>query len=469
MKSAYYLLPFRFGRIGQQELLVNELGDFCFVPNGTVSEIVNHTLNTNGEIYKNLVTNYFISPTPIPPLADNIAVRLRTKKSFLETFTALHIFVLTIRCNQNCIYCQASSKESSDCNYDMKKQDLLAAIALMFRSPSPDITMEFQGGEPSLAIDLFRLALETTSEANKSFGKHINYVLCTNSIHLTDNVLQLCKQYNVSISTSLDGPEFLHNYNRGKEDSYSKVIYGIEKARKYLGVDQVSALMTASEKSLNYPYEIINSYIKNGFYNIFLRPLNPYGLARENKNWDMYFDNFVEFYKKTLHYILELNQNGIPFVEEFTAILLRKILTPFTTGFVDLQSPAGIINSVIVYNYDGYVYASDESRMLAEQGDYSFRLGKVSASYEKLFYSDKVQQWSQCWGTEFIAGCADCVFQSYCGADPVRNYSTQGDLYGFRPTSQICKRNKAIFTHIFELILNETEKVMPIFKQWALR
>ena len=168
-------------------------------------------------------------------------------------------------------------------------------------------------------------------------------------------------------------------------------------------------------------------------------------------------------------YILELNQNGIPFVEEFTAILLRKILTPFTTGFVDLQSPAGIINSVIVYNYDGYVYASDESRMLAEQGDYSFRLGKVSASYEKLFYSDKVQQWSQCWGTEFIAGCADCVFQSYCGADPVRNYSTQGDLYGFRPTSQICKRNKAIFTHIFELILNETEKVMPIFKQWALR
>ena len=33
------------------------------------------------------------------------------------------------------------------------------------------------------------------------------------------------------------------------------------------------------------------------------------------------------------------------------------MLTPFNVGFVDLQSPAGLINGVIVYNYDGTVYA----------------------------------------------------------------------------------------------------------------
>lgn len=69
-------------------------------------------------------------------------------------------------------------------------------------------------------------------------------------------------------------------------------------------------------------------------------------------------------------------------IEEFAAIILRKILTPWCTGFVDLQSPAGIINSVLVYNYDGYLYASDESRMLAEEGDYTFRIGSVKECYE---------------------------------------------------------------------------------------
>lgn len=76
-------------------------------------------------------------------------------------------------------------------------------------------------------------------------------------------------------------------------------------------------------------------------------------------------------------------------IEEFAAIILRKILTPWCTGFVDLQSPAGIINSVLVYDYDGYLYASDESRMLAEEGDYTFRIGSVKERYEDLLYSKK--------------------------------------------------------------------------------
>mgnify|MGYP006987242740 CR=1 FL=1 len=59
----------------------------------------------------------------------------------------------------------------------------------------------------------------------------------------------------------------------------------------------------------------------------------------------------------------------------------------------------------------------------------------VTDRYEDLFYGRKAQEISRLWATEYIAGCADCAFQSICGADPVRNYSTQGDMYGFRPTS----------------------------------
>lgn len=462
----YYLLPFRFERINKQELLVNELGDYIFTPTGSIEKIIKRLVNKDENLYKDLITNHFISEHPIPELIDIMAARLRTKKAFLNSFTSLHIFVLTLRCNQNCIYCQASSKECNNIDYDIKEEDLMKAIDLMFKSPSHSITMEFQGGEPSLAYQLLRKAVERATMLNQQYKKLITYVLCTNSINLTEDILNLCKAYSILISTSLDGPAYIHNYNRGKLDSYNHVIEGINKARDYLGADKVSALMTTSELSISYPKEIIDNYIHNGFNNIFIRPLNPYGLALNNTNWDAYSDNFISFYKSALDYIIDINIQGTFFVEEFTAILLRKILTPFTTGFVDLQSPAGIVNSVIVYNYDGYIYASDESRMLAEYNDYTFRLGHVSDKYESLFYGNKIQKIALVWGTEFIAGCADCAFQSYCGADPVRNHSTQSDIYGVRPKSSFCKKHKAIITYIFSLILNKGDKVMPIFKTW---
>jgi len=465
----YHLLPFRFERIRNKELIVNDAGDFLFVPLNTVDRIVAREISSEEELYKDLTAFYFISEEPIPRTIDLYATRLRTKKSFLNGFTSLHIFVLTVRCNQNCIYCQASSKENQSSSYDMRPMDIVKAIDLMFQTPSPAITMEFQGGEPSLTSELLRYAIERTEQKNEIYQKQITYVLCTNSINLTEEIIDISSSYKVLISTSLDGPEFIHNKNRGKTDSYQRVVSGIKKARTNLGYDRVSALMTTSELSLNYPIEIIDSYIENEFNSIFLRPLNPYGLATTKDDWDLYFDQFVEFYKTSLDYIIELNKKGIFFVEELTALILSKILSPFPIGFVDLQSPSGIINSVIVYHYDGYVYASDESRMLSECGDYMFRLGHVSDKYEDIFYGEKAQQLSQLWATEFIAGCSDCAFQSYCGADPVRNYSTQGDPYGFRPSSTFCRKHKAIITHIFELLLEREQEVMPIFKQWIRR
>lgn len=462
----YSLLPFRFHVFRDRELLVNDLGDYLSLPRGSVQRIVDRKIRPDDELYKDLTASFFICERPLPRLVDTMAVRLATRKAFLDHFTALHIFVLTLRCTQNCIYCQASSKESCREEYDMSEEALRQAVDLMFRSPSPSLTMEFQGGEPTLVPHLIRIGIEYAEEKNRIEQRRMTYVICTNCVNPTDEILGLCKQYAVVISTSLDGPQFLHNRNRGKTDSYQRVVSGIAKVRDELGEGRVSALMTTSEYSLDYPHEIIDAYRETGFHSIFIRALNPYGLAKENDDWAAYCDRFVAFYKQALEYIIDINKSGEVFVEEFATLILRKILTPFPIGFVDLQSPSGIINGVAVYNYDGYVYASDESRMLAECSDHTFRLGRVSDRYEELFYGRKVQELSRLWATEYIAGCADCAFQSICGADPVRNYSTQGDMYGFRPTSNFCRKHKAIIEYIFELLTERREEVLPIFKSW---
>lgn len=466
-ENSYYLLPFDFTEISNKEVLVNELGDMIISPIGTVQKIINRTLPKD-DLYKSLVSNFFITEQVIPPLLDIYAERLREKKRFLESWTGLHIFVLTLRCNQNCVYCQASSQNEESKGCTMSRGTMAKGVDLMFRSPSDSITMEFQGGEPSLVPDLIEYGIQLAEEKNETAQKQISYVLCTNSIHLTDKMLDICKRYGVIISTSLDGPAFLHNANRGKKDSYEKVVAGIARGRNAIGHDKVSALMTTSVEGLNYPVEIVDEYVKLGFHSMFLRALNPYGLATHNDDWSQYTDRFIEFYKIAFEHIIDLNKQGTFFIEEFAAIILRKMLTPYCTGFVDLQSPAGVINSVLIYNYDGGVYCSDESRMLAEFNDFTFKLGSVNDRYEDLVFGKKAKDIANVWANEALAGCSDCALKQYCGADPVRNYSTQGDMYGNRSTSLLCRKNKAIIEYLISLIIERHDEVMPIFRSWLV-
>jgi len=150
--------------------------------------------------------------------------------------------------------------------------------------------------------------------------------------------------------------------------------------------------MTTTARSLDRVRDIIDEYVRLEFSGIFLRTLSPYGFAVKTNAIGAYTtERWIEFYKEGLEYILYLNRMGIQFREYFACVVLKKMLTSEEAGFVDLTSPAGIGIKAIVYNYNGAVYASDESRMLAEMGDETFRLGNLlTDSYEKTMLSDRL-------------------------------------------------------------------------------
>ena len=171
-----------------------------------------------------------------------------------------------------------------------------------------------------------------------------------------------------------------------------------------------------------------------------------------------------------LAYIIDINRRGTTFPEAFTTMVLTKILTPWPIGFVDLQSPSGAGLGVVVYNYDGDVYASDESRMLAEMGQHVFRMGNVlEDSYANIFFGETMQMIASAACNESLPGCSDCAYQPYCGADPVRHYSTQGDIFGHRPTSGYCQKNMGVIKHVFDLLLNGDADLERIFWAWINR
>jgi uncharacterized protein len=119
-----------------------------------------------------------------------------------------------------------------------------------------------------------------------------------------------------------------------------------------------------------------------------------------------------------------------------------------------------------VFNYDGDVYPSDESRMLAEMGDRRFRLGNLlTNTYEEVMLSDGLISLVKDSMTEGVPQCCDCGLQPYCGSDPVRHYRTQGDVIGYKPTSEFCIRNMAIIKHLIWLLETDA-KASQVLKGW---
>lgn len=453
-----------------RELLVNEAGEYIFVPTGTAAKIVNRQLQPSSMLYASLKAKQFIYDDTSSAHLDLLATKVRTKHEFLDGGTKLHIFVVTLRCDHSCHYCQVSRQTTSRTEYDMSVATADRSVELMMDSPGRDITLELQGGEATMAFDIVQHIVNKAEQLAAERDKNLTLVLTTNLANLTDEMLCYLKDHRIKVSTSLDGPQFIHNANRPRpgNDSHQLTINNIERCREALGYESVAALMTTTQLSLQHPIEIIDEYVERRFHSIFLRPISPYGFAIKSKHRTGYeMDAFLEFYKKGLDHILKINKRGYHLIEVYTKLLLTKMLTPYGTGFVDLQSPAGAGWNVLVYNYDGTVYVSDESRMLAEMKDFTFRLGNVHEhSRRDLLTNDTFVELQLASCNQSLPGCSDCAFQTYCGSDPIFNHATQGDMFGIRPTSAFCRRNMETIKHLFNLIAENNPETMRIFWSW---
>ncbi len=468
----YALMPFRFARLpGRQEvLLTNEVGEFAFVADADLRALVAGTLDRGAPAYDELASRHFLAEGNPGAVTRMLAAKYRTRKSALRGGPALHLFVTSLRCDHSCAYCQVSRQSPDKSRYDMSPATARAAVDRMFEVASPALTVEFQGGEPLLAFDRIRQVTDLVLERNQAEKRDVSFVV-TSTLHQLDaGMLAFFRQHGFKLSTSLDGPAWLHDANRPTpgRDGHARTLAGIALAREWLGDAQVAALTTLTRRSLDHPEAIVDHYVENSFRSVFLRPLSPYGFAvRAERRIGYGTADFLAFYRRAFAHILRLNREGTRIDEAYAAILLTHILSPFPTGYVDLRSPAGAGLGVLVYNYDGSVYASDEGRMLAEMGDTTFRLGSVHQPWQELAGSDAMATILGAGVAEALPGCADCAFLPYCGADPVHALATQGDPVGHRPTSAHCAKHTGIFQMLFDYLADGDPGTMRTFLSWV--
>jgi His-Xaa-Ser system radical SAM maturase HxsB len=471
LASALQLLPIRFERLGADRLLVgNMVGDMTELTQTELNRLCALDLVPGDGLYERAFEKLFISSVEQRSQQQLLALRLRSRLSFLRAATPLHLFVVTLRCEHSCPYCQVSRQSKDRARYDMDEATASKALDIALSAPAPLIKIEFQGGEPLLNFELIRWIVLAAEERAPRHGKQLQFVIATNLALLNDEVLDFCDEHGVLLSTSLDGPRDLHNKNRPRRgmNSYELAVAGIKRIKDRLGPDRVSALMTTSEASLDRVEEIVDEYLRQQLDGIFLRPLSPYGFAIKTKQFHKYRgQDWLQFWKRGLRYILDINKSGRHFPEFYTALILRRMLSDEPIGYVDLRSPAGAGLGALVYNYDGAVFASDEARMLAAMGDRTFELGSVHEhSYRDLVLSDTLVSAVADSLTQTAPECSRCVFEPNCGADPIYHHATQKDTLGIKPLSEFCERQKGVITHLFELLEHSPEDA-AILRRWA--
>lgn len=464
-------LPFRERQLSPNEyVVISDSGDHVFLSSAEVETLRKNPEQLPIELRMTLRARYFLrSPLEQGGLTRLLASRRMARRATVVDGVSLHAIVPTLQCAHSCQYCQVS-RSLTDIGHVMATDALERACETVFQSSAKNLTIEFQGGDPLVRFDLVQNAITEIEKINRSEGRNIRFVVASTLHQLNLEMCAFFKTHGVFLSTSIDGPKRVHNRNRPTptRDSFERTIAGIELARIHIGFDSVSALMTTTIASLDEPEEIVDEYVRLGFKDIFLRQLSLYGFAKKNQATQGYsFEAFSTFYQRALNRVLEWNRRGVELREVQASIILNKMLSPFDAGYVDLQSPTGAGTSALVYNYDGFVYPSDEARMLAQTGITALRLGPVGTPLTELLNCRTQRELIDASLVENHRSCSECAYNLFCAPNPVDSLAQYGDIYAAPEKTSHCDRHKWFFDYFFRALKSDDDWLLDLFHRWA--
>jgi His-Xaa-Ser system radical SAM maturase HxsB len=470
-------VPVRFREVAGKVVLTNPWGDWIAIGRDDLDVLAKRPQEMPPALEARLRERRFLRSAVD---RDDVAARFARRSAHVARGPNLHIFVVTLRCNETCVYCHASRAGMDREDTDMSPAVAERCVDLALESTSPSITIELQGGEPLANFPVVRHIIDYARRRNEARGKAIDFTLVSNLALMDEEKLAYLVDRRVQICTSVDGPAALHDRQRrlAGGSAHAEAVRWIRRLNERyvaMGLDpsvyHVEALLTTTSEALERPREIVDAYVDLGCRALFLRPVDPFGFASRKSSRagspEAAGESYADFYRAAVDYMIELNRGGVQILERFASIFLTKILTPDDPNYLDIRSPCGAGVGQLAYNHDGRIYTCDEGRMLAAAGDDFFRIGEVpTAKYRSLMLHPTVRAMLLASSLDGQPGCATCAYRPYCGICPVFNYATQGSLHGRMPESAWCRGHMGIQDYLFTKLIDGDPTTLSTFERW---
>lgn len=355
-------------------------------------------------------------------------------------------------CNLDCSYCFFLDKEElyPGSKFRMTDEVLETYIRQLIEAhKTPEVTVAWQGGEPTLmGVDFFRKAIAYQEKYRKP-GMTFENTLQTNGTLLDDEWCEFFKENNYLIGLSLDGPRELHDANRVDKKggpTFDRVMRGLRLLQRH-GVEY-NILTTVNRVNSQHPLEVyrfLRDEVKTTWIQFIpvVERINEDGktlyqqgtTVSENSVLPEQFGNFLttifdEWVRKDV---------GKIFVQTFEAAVRSWLNMP--TGMCFFSPTCG---SGVALEHNGDLYSCDHF----VEPDYL--LGNIQEhSMAELVGSDRQFKFGQDKLDTLPKYCQQCEVRFAChGECPKHRFIHTPD--GEPGLNYLCAGYKHFFTHIDE-------------------
>jgi uncharacterized protein len=346
------------------------------------------------------------------------------------------------QCNLDCVYCFYLSKEKlyPGSEFRMSEEILEHYIRQLIKShSSSQVSIAWQGGEPTLmGLDFFRHAVRV-AEHSKQPGQEIQHSIQTNGVLLNDEWAEFFGENHFLVGISVDGPAELHDgyrKDKGGQPSHARVISGLQ----FLKNHQVDYNILCTVNAVNS-----------------LHPLRVYRYFRDTLQTQyIQFIPIVERIQKNNTvgtFSVEAKQWGRFLIEIFDEWVRQDVGKVFITTFEDALAnwarvPAGtcVFNPTcgraLALEHNGDLYSCDHFVEI------NHLLGNIRETpLGKMVNSEFQQKFGRTKQTSLPKTCRECSVRFAChGECPKNRFLITPD--GETGLNYLCDGYKSFFQHI---------------------
>ncbi len=206
-------------------------------------------------------------------------------------------------CNMRCRYCfyadEAQNRELPSMGI-MSRELMHTIVDKAFAHADGDLTIAFQGGEPSLAgLDFFQDMSDYVKAHDNPKQVRIHYAFQTNGYALDNAWMKWFADNRVLVGISLDGPKEIHDRHRvdafGK-GTFNRVTDSIRRMEQY-GVDY-NILTVVTAANARHARQVYEFFKKNNYgWQQYIECLDPLGEIPGGHDYSLTPERYERFLK----------------------------------------------------------------------------------------------------------------------------------------------------------------------------